>query len=481
LLSPPKKGLLSWCMDVLYSTSVKDIYAIPITLNYDRIFEDTNFPLELLGRPKKVESVQRLVQAMSALPNSVGTVYIHISDPISLRSCLIREISSSTLLLPSSLKEGEISLWNGKFPSHSTLSTKPLKSFLTATSPLPVLEAVKAKSVDFGFIKEQKETSYNQERLLEYKEIQQADPLQKKKGVENLWNEDLFNKRDLKTPVHPLREVYLHPGPKTISEKCISNTNKLLQWKLCSSETKIKAVDFAAHWILSELSAGILVTPTSLVATLLLMHREEGLHLQILIQKFEWLCNEILLHGGMLVPICLSSLKDFSQAVEKTLYLLEKYIQRLSHDWIQPFLTDENEKISLLLLAFYRNQLFHVFVKDSIIAIALQSFGYSMAGYEDILREDILTEGFFLWTLLHESVFFHKESPLEVLQEILDSHVDKKTIVYRNNGYHINPLQKQRLSLYNSLLSPILESFWIMGNVLLSSFILLDLDKEKMA
>lgn len=68
----------------------KDIKFIPITINYDTVYEGESFPMELLGESKVKESMARILKQFSYLNKNIGKVVIKYCEPISLQSYLER-------------------------------------------------------------------------------------------------------------------------------------------------------------------------------------------------------------------------------------------------------------------------------------------------------------------------------------------------------------------------------------------------------
>ena len=66
----------------------KDIKFIPITINYDTVYEGETFPMELLGESKVKESMARVLKQFSHLNKKIGKVVVKYCEPISLRSFL---------------------------------------------------------------------------------------------------------------------------------------------------------------------------------------------------------------------------------------------------------------------------------------------------------------------------------------------------------------------------------------------------------
>ena len=68
-----------------HQTQKKDIKFVPITINYDRVYEGDSFPLELLGEAKQYESVYRALRQFIHINAKLGRVHIKYCTPISLK------------------------------------------------------------------------------------------------------------------------------------------------------------------------------------------------------------------------------------------------------------------------------------------------------------------------------------------------------------------------------------------------------------
>nr|CAD2189306.1 unnamed protein product [Meloidogyne enterolobii] len=85
----PRTGLLQLVVELFMKAQVYDTLLVPITINYDRILEESLFSYELLGRPKPKESASGLLKARQILSDSFGSIFITIGHPISLREYLL--------------------------------------------------------------------------------------------------------------------------------------------------------------------------------------------------------------------------------------------------------------------------------------------------------------------------------------------------------------------------------------------------------
>uniref|UniRef100_A0A1I8BCX3 PlsC domain-containing protein n=1 Tax=Meloidogyne hapla TaxID=6305 RepID=A0A1I8BCX3_MELHA len=84
----PRTGLLQLVVEPFLKAQVYDTLFVPITINYDRILEESLFAYELLGQPKPKENTSGLFKARQILSDSFGDIFVTIGDPISLREYL---------------------------------------------------------------------------------------------------------------------------------------------------------------------------------------------------------------------------------------------------------------------------------------------------------------------------------------------------------------------------------------------------------
>ena len=62
----------------------KDIKFIPISINYETVYEADTFPMELLGESKSPESLVRVLRQLLQFKKNLGKVIVKYGDPISL-------------------------------------------------------------------------------------------------------------------------------------------------------------------------------------------------------------------------------------------------------------------------------------------------------------------------------------------------------------------------------------------------------------
>ena len=90
-LLPPKFGILSFLVDSILSGRVDDAIVCPVSTQYDKVIEVDSYISELLGRPKKKESLQEFLSASSILSLKLGRVDVRFHEPWSLKGFIAQQ------------------------------------------------------------------------------------------------------------------------------------------------------------------------------------------------------------------------------------------------------------------------------------------------------------------------------------------------------------------------------------------------------
>jgi glycerol-3-phosphate O-acyltransferase len=148
-------------------------------------------------------------------------------------------------------------------------------------------------------------------------------------------------------------------------------------------------VSDVAYRVVTDLNKGIVVTTTSIVATVLLNQRK-GISYDDLLTKADWLREEISQRGSGVA--CEGITQDL---VDNGLKLLSSLVMNVRNVY-SPFKSLERGKKnkSILVLDLYRNQLIHIFPKDGMVAIALCSD--AAAHEQGVPKEKLLKDCQFL-------------------------------------------------------------------------------------
>lgn len=84
----PKMGILSMIIQSYLEGNIKDIYFVPVSVNYERTLEEKSYQNEMKGGDKKKESISSLLKLPQFFNRRYGQVFVRMADPISLKSYL---------------------------------------------------------------------------------------------------------------------------------------------------------------------------------------------------------------------------------------------------------------------------------------------------------------------------------------------------------------------------------------------------------
>ncbi len=83
-LLTPKLGMLTWEVDAVLEGASKDIYFVPISIDYEKVVESGSYSAELAGAEKKPEDFKALLSTPKVLTSNYGRIHLRFDAPISL-------------------------------------------------------------------------------------------------------------------------------------------------------------------------------------------------------------------------------------------------------------------------------------------------------------------------------------------------------------------------------------------------------------
>lgn len=207
--------------------------------------------------------------------------------------------------------------------------------------------------------------------------------------------------------------------------------------------------------IVYTLQDNTVIMPTSLTATILLMHTR-GVTEDELVAKVDWLRNEIRARGYKV-----GGMNGGSGATEvkNAICHLNDFITR-KKDIFEPSVSLKSEYKNILMLSYYRNALHHIFIIEALIACTLNRF--STKNNQDIPKEKIISESVFLWNLIErEFVCRNSTSQVDTLEFTIQSMIKRGYIIENSNNIQIQPSGEMAIAFLSSLLWPMIDSYWI--------------------
>lgn len=90
-LLAPKAGMLAMTVQSYLRESSRPIVFLPVYIGYEKLFEGRSYVGELMGKPKKKESLWDLLGTVGELKKNFGKVHVNIGEPIRLAELLQQE------------------------------------------------------------------------------------------------------------------------------------------------------------------------------------------------------------------------------------------------------------------------------------------------------------------------------------------------------------------------------------------------------
>ncbi len=84
-LAYPKFGFLNFLIDAIDEGFNRDLVFVPISINYDRILEETSYVKEMKGSKKEAESAKVMFESTKLLRRKYGKVHISFNKPFTLK------------------------------------------------------------------------------------------------------------------------------------------------------------------------------------------------------------------------------------------------------------------------------------------------------------------------------------------------------------------------------------------------------------
>jgi hypothetical protein len=131
----------------------------------------------------------------------------------------------------------------------------------------------------------------------------------------------------------------------------------------CSAAEQKRMVLGLAHRVCYEMNRRLVISATSVVATVVLTNLNRGISRRDIIQRAEAVKRMIVERGGSVAHIF--AVEPMAAVVDRALKVLQKLLSE-QHGIVYGF-----RNVTSLELSFYRNQLVHLFIQESIVCVAM--------------------------------------------------------------------------------------------------------------
>jgi len=216
--------------------------------------------------------------------------------------------------------------------------------------------------------------------------------------------------------------------------------------------------------VVFRLNKGLANTGTALVATTLLTFRE-GLSMNDLVSKVNWLREEIVNRGGLIAHE-----GETQDLVNYGLKLLDNLVETQRGIFVPK--TSNGDFRSLLILSYYRNELLHHFIGEGILSVAIATVSALNDADLKIDIKKVIAEAEYLSDLLSLE-FVNNPSPRTKFNfhAVIEYLVQRDFLVYAGKDKEficISDLGQGPISFYSHIFWPLIDSYWISALCLLS-------------
>ncbi|PHJ23709.1 acyltransferase domain-containing protein [Cystoisospora suis] len=419
LLVNPKFGLLRTLLDLFFDNEQPNVTFVPVTISYDKVLEAESFPQELRGGEKEREGLSRVLSLIRRVSHSSGP------------DCKIQDAESSDGLQQQRFGIGSKPLGSAYIRIAAPVS---FKSFLQGHLPeksaerayFSTLETSAAGEGDWclGAKREGMQASGNAVKGESEKTDMSTVPGEDSKlGQPPEYRQRQEQEREhLEASTEWLKAKKIQPQSQEESEAMAVQAKE--HSKVPDQLRRQLTAKFADH-LMGVLSSNLIISPTSLVATILCMHpngiREEDLEDQV-----QWLRDQVLLRNGILSPAVGGLMYDVRLIVQAVLQTyLKRVVSSNGGGWSALLNTGKGSPAGTslgsvkrlttsggtvvgpmsadaprLVLAYYRNQCCYPFVMEAIVTVALLSCGHEKAWEEGEAEESLREKVAFLMKIL---------------------------------------------------------------------------------
>lgn len=224
-----------------------------------------------------------------------------------------------------------------------------------------------------------------------------------------------------------------------------------------NKEDRMLITSSLGYHLIHKLSENLVIMPTSICASILLMHRK-GISEDELIKQVGYLI-QILKQRNVIIPAYCNSAKI---CVRKGTSHLDETVSK-KKDIFEPRVIPKIDYKNILLLSYYRNNMIHLFINEAFVACSLFGFGHQQSWQTGVHKKDLWEKVLFISTLLrNEFVLATNFNSVEDYNAVLDGLFKSNTLQQKEDGLIvIHPEGENHINYLNSLIWPFIDTYWV--------------------
>lgn len=454
----PKLGLLSIVTNVFFDGKVKDLTFVPMSINYEKTMEGDMYSSELMGDNKIKESLRSLLRSLgSVLSVNFGEISVVLNEPISLKAytdALVTRMRTSSPL--------PTITFNPQDGYRQAASETDRRIGETEQGKLVVVEG-KDKTNKQPDTKKSTKTSEKPSSSAIVSPASLTSPSDAKKPTEK------------RSAISSSTISSTTKSSSTTTNTAVGSTNTAVApafsgrnfdpWGNATDRRTVNRL--LSYKIVHSLNSTSQCMPTHLMATLMLMYRH-GITKTQLVEKMEWLHDEIVRRGG---NVELFEREYKHRLADHPISHLRHLITEPRKDFYEPAISLKGDYPNMLALGHYRNKILHLFFREGLWACALYSFNETTDIHEHGVDRQVLQKEV---AFLHEMLqleFIWKEHPDEpedfdlALIQLVQRGILKITA---DNLVEVAPTGEGMFSFLCALFWPFIDSYFVAAMTLAS-------------
>ncbi|KAK4054200.1 hypothetical protein OIV83_001226 [Microbotryomycetes sp. JL201] len=213
------------------------------------------------------------------------------------------------------------------------------------------------------------------------------------------------------------------------------------------------------YQVLSDINKAAVIMPAGLVGACMLTIRGRGVGKAELIQRVNWLRAAIEKRGGRVADF---AGMDVESVVDRALVVLKDLIGE-HKNLIEPTYFPSNR----FELSFYRNQVIHLFVSESMLCATLYTHvkAGGAAPSQRMKRDQIFWELRFISGLLQNEFVYGTEGLETNMSRTIDALASDNVVLVEEDWVGLSPQERatgrNNFDFYNFLLWPFIETYWL--------------------
>ena len=223
-------------------------------------------------------------------------------------------------------------------------------------------------------------------------------------------------------------------------------------------EIQNEICDSLVQEVMESNSQNSVIMSTGPLASVLLEYRK-GISQENMVKQLEYIYQELKARNALV-----AERSSITRDLTSTMTLLTEFVKK-KRDVFEPFVSPKVDYKNILMLAYYKNSIVHIFFKEMVVAVSLLGFGRDTIKTTGITKERVWEKVQFLVSMM-DNVFVQESIKLKTYEDFettLDF-MEQREIIFTEFGmikYQTPNDETNGLLFLCSLIWPFIDSYWL--------------------